>query len=276
MINGMSNIEEHYTQGNIREAILGGLEKLGKPIDSVTVRDLSAADEFHIGGRKASEHFFERLGFGKGQKILDIGAGAGGSARFAADHFEVHVTGIDLTPEYVETGRELNRWVGMDERVELQVGDATALAYSEESFDGAYSMHVFMNVPDKKAAFAEAFRVLRPGSVFGIYDVMRTGEGTILYPVPWAGSESTSFLATPEEYVLALEAAGFKIEAIEDRGEFAVGFFKMVREKLAAAGGPPPLGVHLLMGANAGEKVENLTVNLMNGVVAPFEIIARK
>lgn len=275
-MNGMNEIERHYAVGNILSAIKDALSALGRSENNLSVDDLSAVDEFHIGGRIASEHLFKQLGIGAGDHILDLGAGIGGGARFAADRYGASVTGIDLTAEYVEAGREMNEWVGISDRVELRVGDAIDLKFPDEFFDGAFTMHVLMNVEDKAKAFSEAYRVLKPGAVFGIYDVMKYGEGDIRFPVPWATDGSASFLATANGYVSELEAAGFTVEAVNDRHEFGVGFFKKVMERLKTAGGPPAFGLHLLMGSNAKEKVENLTANLIEGLVAPFEIIARK
>jgi hypothetical protein len=71
-----------------------------------------------------------------------------------------------------------------------------------------------------------------------------------------------------------LDLAGFAVETVEDRTEFAVAFF---RERLAAAAGaPPPLGLHLLMGANARQKFENMLVNLERGSIAPAIMLARR
>jgi len=263
----MGSVEGHYAVGNILEGIRNAVG--GR--DSVTVDELKAVDEFHIGGRTASERFFPQLGLVEGQKILDIGAGIGGGARFAADRYGVTVTGIDLTPEYVEVGEELNRWSGMEGRVTLEVGDATDLRFSDASFDGAFTMHVLMNIADKAKVFSEVFRVLKPGSVFGIYDVVKYGEGEITFPVPWATDSSESFLATIDEYRNGLADAGFEVESVTDRYEFGAAFFTSVREKLRAAGGPPPLGIHLLMGSDSPEKVENITENLVDGLIAPFQ-----
>ena len=60
-----------------------------------------------------------------------------------------HVTGIDLTREYVETGNTLCKWVGL-ERVFLQEGSALAMPFAERSFDGTYMLHVGMNIEDKE------------------------------------------------------------------------------------------------------------------------------
>ena len=51
------DVSDHYTHGNLAAAIRSGIESLGKTIDSVTIDDLAAIDEFHIGGRQASEDF---------------------------------------------------------------------------------------------------------------------------------------------------------------------------------------------------------------------------
>jgi hypothetical protein len=56
------DISTHYTHGNLVAAIRSGVESLGKTIDSVTVDDLAPVDEFHTGGRQASEHFIDQLG----------------------------------------------------------------------------------------------------------------------------------------------------------------------------------------------------------------------
>jgi ubiquinone/menaquinone biosynthesis C-methylase UbiE len=50
--------------------------------------------------------------------------------------------------------------------------------------DGALSVHVAMNIPDKPALYAEALRVLRPGGRFVVYDVLQGEGGDVRYPVP--------------------------------------------------------------------------------------------
>lgn len=269
-------ISGHYSIDNILESIEAGLLKTGKSRDSVTVDDLSLVDEFHIGGRAATEHFFPQLGLRGGQRVLDIGCGIGGGSRFAAENYGALVDGIDLTASYIEAGRRINEWVDMGDRVNLTQGDATNLSFSNESFDVVFTMHVCMNIPDKLAVFREAFRVLKPGGIFGVYDITKYGDGILEYPVPWATDASMSFLATSDGYVSALKAAGFEIETVLDRHEFAIEFFEAVKARMANADGPPPLGIHVHMGEDAPAKVTNLTSNLVDGLVAPFEFISRK
>jgi len=119
--------------------------------ESITLDDLGPVDEFHIGGRVASEEFLDQLSLGHDEHVLDVGCGLGGTSRFAADRYGCRVTGIDLTEEFVETGKALCKWVGLADLIALEQGSATAMPYVEGTFDKAYMMHVGMNIPDKPA-----------------------------------------------------------------------------------------------------------------------------
>jgi SAM-dependent methyltransferase len=270
------DVSNHYTHGGLVEAIRAGIVSLGKTTDSVTIDDLGPVDEFHIGGRKASEDFLGQLGFTPEKHVLDVGCGLGGAARFVANRYQSRVTGIDLTGEYIETGKVLCKWVGLDQRISLHQGSALSMPFADRSFDGAYMLHVGMNIENKEQLCSEVCRVLRSGSPFGIYDVMRIGPGDLRYPVPWAATADLSALAEPERYKKALQAAGFALTAERNRRDFALAFFDALRAKTAGTGGPPPLGLHILMGKSTPEKVRNMIDNISNGRIAPVELIARK
>jgi ubiquinone/menaquinone biosynthesis C-methylase UbiE len=268
-------IAQHYARRGLEETILAALAASGKDPDRLSADDLAPVDEFHIGGREATAALAAALPLAPGLQLLDVGSGIGGASRYFAAAHGVRVVGIDLTAEYVQVAEGLARRVGLGERVSYRQGSALALPFAAASFNGAYMLHVGMNIAGKATLFGEVRRVLKPDGFFAIYDVMRTDDGTMRFPVPWASSAETSFLASPAEYRRLLEGAGFEIRHERSRRDFALEFFARMRERIAASGGPPPLGLHLLMGAETPQKIGNLVDNLERGLVAPVELIAR-
>jgi ubiquinone/menaquinone biosynthesis C-methylase UbiE len=266
----------HYNHGALLRAIVEGVERLGKSPDTVNVEDLAPVDEFHIGGRVATKDFLDQLDLTTEDLVLDVGCGLGGASRFAVQQYGCRVTGIDLTHEYVETGTALCSWVGLDNRVTLEQGDATATPYTDDAFDKSYMLHVGMNIANKNTLASELYRILRPGGRLGIYDVMRMGKGDLSFPVPWATTAGESDVASPDEYRQALESVGFRVVAERNRAAFALKFFGELQARAGGAGGPPPLGLHILMGPTAAAKVKNMIDNVSEGCVAPVEFIAEK
>jgi len=269
-------ISRHYTHGTLVDALRQGIEKLGKTTATVTIDDLGPIDEFHIGGRIATADFLDQLAIDAAHHVLDVGCGLGGASRFAASRYGCRVTGVDLTQEYVATGNTLCSWLRLDDRVRLEVADATRLPHPADTFQRAYMLHVGMNIADKDALARELFRVTRPGGRIGIYDVMRVGEGALAFPVPWAADPQGSSVAPIASYRSALENAGFRITAERNRREFALAFFAQLQSRAAGADGPPPLGLHILMGSTAPDKIRNMVENISRGLIAPVELIADK
>ena len=270
------SVAQHYTHGSLEGAIFGALATSGKDLDYLAPADLAPVDEFHIGGRQATTEFAAELEIEPGLHLLDIGSGLGGASRYFAHECRCRVTAIDLTEEYVRAAEALAKRVGLENQVSYQHGSALALPFAPRSFDGAYMLHVGMNIQDKARLFAEVQRVLKPGGIFGIYDVMReSGEGNLSFPVPWASSPDTSFVESAVTYRCLLESAGFAVQKERSRREFAVEFFLQMRARAAQGGGPPPLGLHILMGTSAPQKVANMIDNLERGLIAPTEIISR-
>lgn len=270
------SVARHYAHDSLERVICGALEAAGKDLGQLLPADLAPVDEFHIGGRQATVDFADGLAAGPGLHLLDIGAGLGGASRYFAHERGCRVTGIDLTEDYVHAAAALAKLVGLESRVSYRQGSALSLPFASGSFDGAYMLHVGMNIQDKLELFAEARRVAKTGGVFGIYDVMRApGEGELSFPLPWASGPEASFVERPLTYRQLLEAAGFGVEKVRSRSAFAIEFFDEMRARAVQGGGPPPLGIHLLMGPSAAQKIANLTGALERGLIAPVEIFCR-
>lgn len=272
----MNNIEtlvsQHYGDGDLLTRLLTGLEASGANLNRLQPGDLAPVEEFHIGGRKATQFAVEKMALHEQQYVLDIGCGIGGTARYIAEQFGCEVRGIDLTPEYISIAKKLTELSWLDDKVKFDISSALAMPFVNATFDAAITLHVAMNIEDRNALYSEIARVLKPGAVFSLFDVMKRNNEQLSFPVPWAISDDTSHLTTPEEMCMLLDDAGFDVREVDDRTDFALDFFK---ESLAAASnGPAPLGVHTVMGDSAAEKLKNVANNIESGRIAPVQMIA--
>ena len=263
----MPNLQEHYSQDGLIARILDQLTSAGIDVEALSSADLSGVDEFHLGGARATAALLNDLQLADDARVIDVGCGIGGAARQLAAGSQRHVTGIDLTPDFIELATELGARTRAN--TTFEVGNATELGFDDDHFDAATMFHVGMNIEDKPALFAELARVVRPGGVVAVYDIMRIGDGDVTFPVPWSSAPATSHVATPEDYLAALTAAGLHPSDPVDRRP-------LVREALAAAAAdPPPVNLSHLMGPEWPAMFSNLRAALGAGVVAPMQIVAR-
>lgn len=205
-----------------------------------------------------------------------MGCGLGRAARYVATNHKNYVTGIDLTPEYIEIGKVLSSWLSLDNDVTLIQESALSMPFTDNIFDGDYMLHVGMNIEDKRSLFCEIYRVLKPGASFGIYDVMKENDTGLAYPVPWVTDSSTSKLSTPRQYKQALNDAGFELGEDNNRRDFTLEFFKQLKAKTEVNGGPSPLELLTLMQKTTTNKIKNMIDNIENSYIAPVEIIVHK
>jgi ubiquinone/menaquinone biosynthesis C-methylase UbiE len=267
-------VARHYGQSELTRTVLEALRRAGKDPDALSTGDLTSVDEFHTGWGPQTKAFAETLGLAPGMAVLDVGSGVGGPARHFAAVYGCDVTGIDLTPGFVELATELTERTGLAGRARFVVGSALAMPFEAARFDLATMMHVGMNIADKPALFAEVRRVLRPGGRFVIYDLMRAGDAALPMPMPWAETAARSFVETPARYRALLEAAGFEVVGERDWSDFVLKVAGEMRLRFEADG-PPVVGLHLLMGPTARELLGRVVACVEAGLLAPTELVAR-
>jgi ubiquinone/menaquinone biosynthesis C-methylase UbiE len=259
---GVNDVASFYAgPGKLTEAIGAALDRAGLDRAGLRTLDLAPVDEFHIRGRAATVEIADALDLGPDSQLLDLGSGLGGPARTLAELTGCRVTGIDLTPEFCEVAGALSDWTGLSDRTNFRTGDATATDLPEAFMDAALTVHVAMNIADKPALYAEAFRVLRPGGRFVVYDVLQGEGGDVHYPVPWAKDPSTSFLATPDEMRELLPAAGFELLSEVDSSDESLEWFQQMRARIEREG-PPPITFAAFLGESFGQMAANQVANL--------------
>jgi len=266
-------VAAHYTTGVLEQQILDALQSAGVDLSHLKPDDLVAIEDFHIGGREATQALAEFMSLRPGIHLLDVGCGIGGPARYFAGR-GCKITGIDLSEEFIATAQNLTRRVQLESALTFRQASALELPFDSETFEGAYEIHVGMNISDKPGVFREVARVLKHGARFNIFDIMRTRDDSFAFPVPWAKSSETSFVATVTHYRQWLNDAGLEIVHERGRHQFAVEFMK--KRMAATASSNSTLGVNLLMGELAPAMLKNVNAAIASGVLEPVELIAVK
>ena len=264
------------TYGSVRLAdrLLESLQVVGYDLGRLSAADLITFDELHVMGHQVTVELGRLAGLTDAMRVLDIGSGLGGSARTLVAEFGCHVTGVDLSQEFVDAALLLSERVGLADRVDFRHGDALNLPFEKNRFDAAFMIHVNMNIANKKGLFAEAGRVLKTGGKLVLWEICKSEESDLTYPVPWAEDESFSFLIPMAEMVSLVEAAGFSLLQVDDATAEAAGW---VRARLAPKRDRQPRlprpDLDLVL-ANFRLKRANLSKNLLRGAVGVLRMVA--
>ena len=141
------------------------------PADPIPPEKLFPLDQWHYHGTDAVQIAVAQLGIGPTSRVLDIGSGVGGPARYLAHTTGCRVTAVELQPELHAIALDLTQRSGLADRVTHLCGDALTCSLPDGAFDAAVSWLAVLHIADRRKLFARLARVLRPGGALLIEDL---------------------------------------------------------------------------------------------------------
>jgi len=207
-------------------AVHNALAKRGKAEGPLTVADLTSLghlDQYHYLGVEACDEVIEILGLDSTSKVLDVGSGIGGPARYLAMKSGCDVTGVELQADLSDAAADLTARVGMASQVRFVTGDFVSVYRAQEErlcgvkFDHFVSLLVFLHIPDRSSLLAACYDALGPGGTFLIEDfALLTDSFTEKEALELKSVVSANTVTSKADYIADLEAAGFvDIEVVD-------------------------------------------------------------
>lgn len=290
------DIAKHYVEGSgfSSSKLLATIRQVPhEALPSV----VSQIDEFHLRGLDATKTLAEKAAFNKNQKLLDLGSGLGGPARFLHRQYGCNVLGLDYLVEFVQASREISSLLGdvnlRNWTLESDLNGAPSLWFQQADitklrqylnpqlkFDGIWMQHVSMNIrtsEEKKNLWRDINRLLHEKGLFCVYEVFQgESDSLMLLPVPFATSAHDYHLQTPESFLKDMQKMGFHQQYWTDVSGLCIDWIESMRSA------PPPtndINMKLVMGDQknlAAQKSLNLYKNLKKKRLCVYEGIFQK
>jgi cyclopropane fatty-acyl-phospholipid synthase-like methyltransferase len=175
----------------------------------ISVEVLSTLDQYHYLGTQAVDEAIRLLSLRPGQRVLDVGSGIGGPARYIAHQAECRVTALEIQPDLHITAAALTERCGLEARIEHVCGDILEWDAETDKFDALVSWLVFLHIPDRETLLSRSFESLKPGGQLFAEDFYARGSLTAVECDTLASKVYCSGLPSRFEYAAQLERAGF-------------------------------------------------------------------
>jgi ubiquinone/menaquinone biosynthesis C-methylase UbiE len=266
-----ADVQAHWTRSGVLARIDAALTELGHDPQNLNPEILATLEHLHSGGFATTRDQAKRIAVTEDSRVLDVGCGIGGPARYLAHTYGCQVDGIDLTPELIDTARVLTKRCKLDDRVKLRLGNALDLPYSDQTFDVVWCQNVSMNIADKTGLLAAVYRVLKPGGLFTATEYSVGPGGNIIFPVPWAYDASINFLESEDVMRQQYHAAGFRIIEWLNYSNTVIEH----HERMLSAP-PNKLTNRLVSGEDMTERQANTRRNLIEGRLIYWMITAER
>lgn len=213
----MTDIKSMGLYRNV-DRILADLAAAGVASDGpIKVDDLTAYDQYHYEGTDAVDDAIAALDAGPGSRVLDVGSGLGGPARYMADRTSSEVTALELQPDLHETATSLTTRCGLDKLVTHVNGNVLADAVPVGAFTGLVSMLCFLHIPERNELFAACAKALAADGTIFIDDYYLKGSLSEAEEQALSETVYCPYLPDLDTYVADLGAAGFSVTTVDDK-----------------------------------------------------------
>lgn len=167
-------------------------------------------------------------------RVLDLGAGYGGAARYLTRRFGCHVTALNLSEAENDRNRALNIAEGLDDRIDVIDGSFEDIPYDDASFDVVWSQDAILHSGDRPRVLSETARVLRAGGDFIFTDPMQSDDCPEGVLEPILGRIHLETLGSPGFYRAEGAALGLELVAFVDATEHLRRHYSRVLEETTA------------------------------------------
>ncbi|KAF9181533.1 Delta(24)-sterol C-methyltransferase [Haplosporangium sp. Z 11] len=181
-------------------------------------------EPFHQAMARHEHYLAANMGIQPHFKVLDIGCGVGGPAREIGHFTGAHVTGLNNNDYQISRAKRYAVSAGLEDRSDFIKGDFMNMPIDDNVFDACYAIEATVHASTLEGVYGEAYRILKPGGVFGCYEWVMTDKYDPTNPEHLRivrGLEVGNGIAkmmTIQDCLKALKTVGFTIEKNEDMG----------------------------------------------------------
>ncbi|HEX8148352.1 MAG TPA: methyltransferase domain-containing protein [Pyrinomonadaceae bacterium] len=219
-IDQLSVLEYMYSKHIVSPAnLIASLQKDGKFVsDGLAIEDILPYDQDHFGGLKATETCLELLNFVEPCRVLDIGSGLGGPARYISYKTGCSVTGVEIQSDRYSLSKLLTKSIGLEKKVSFIQGDFVSVDF-QQTFSHVISFLAILHIIDKELALEKLANTLQSNGKIYLEDYYRKAPSSVECDQALLETISCPSLFDLDHYLAVLHDKKIQVEHVIDMTE---------------------------------------------------------